>query len=296
MKTPFFSIIMPTYNRAAFLAVAIESVLTQTFENWELVVVDDGSADNTKEVVLSFNNSKIKYLFQSNSERCAARNNGINHSEGQYICFLDSDDYYLQNHLKSLYQAIESSDFPEAVFITDVVREEKGKLTKVAHEPIENYLNNVCYILCVRESVIPARVCIHSNIVKKFQFASDITISEDAELLTRIGAKYPFIQVPQHTVVYHLHEENSTNRFKNPYASQLVALKMIFSNPSLKSFISLKIKNEKLSKCYYGIAQYYQYKKQYARMIWTLIKSIALYPGAESTKAKVYLILTGWRG
>lgn len=296
MATPFFSIITPSYNRAAFLPATIKSVLAQTFHDWELILVDDGSTDNTRELIQELNHPQIKYVYQSNSERSVARNNGIGHSTGQYICFLDSDDYYLSDHLEKLHKAIEVSGFAEAVYIVDVVRDEKGTLTEVTHEPLVNHPNNICYILCSRETVIPARICMSRNILKDYKFTTLAIPSEDAELLTRIGAKYPFIQVPQHTVVYHLHEDNSTNRSNNPFAGQLVALKMIFTNPILKPFIPRKIKNEKLSKCYYGIAQYYQYKKQYVPMILTLIRSILLNPGAVSTKAKAYLIINGWRG
>ncbi len=266
-------------------------MLAQTYQSWELIIVNDGSTDNTEEVVKFFGDSRIKYIYQKNSERSVARNNGIGQSNGQYICFLDSDDYYLDNYLENLHQAIVAGKFPKAVFITDVVRDENGVIRNVAHEKIEKHLNSVCYILCSTETVIPARVCIQVEIFKEYQFNTQLNVSEDSELLTRIAVKYPFIQVPFHTVVYHLHDDNTTNRTKNPYAGQLVALKMIFGNPDLKPFIPRIIKNQKLSKCYYGIAQYYQYKEEYWRMTWALIKSLALDPLSDMSKAKLYLII-----
>jgi glycosyltransferase involved in cell wall biosynthesis len=93
MKSPFFSIILPTYNRASFISKAIESVIDQLYNKWELIILDDGSTDNTKEIVLSFNDDRIRYIYQENKERSAARNNGIRNAKGEYICFLDSDDY-----------------------------------------------------------------------------------------------------------------------------------------------------------------------------------------------------------
>ena len=86
-----FSIIIPTYNRAAFLPKAIESVLAQTYTDWELIVVDDGSTDNTREVVAQYNDERIIYIYQENAERSAARNNGISQAKGDFICFMDSD-------------------------------------------------------------------------------------------------------------------------------------------------------------------------------------------------------------
>ena len=98
----FFSIIIPTYNRSGFLSKAIESIIVQRCEDWELIIVDDGSTDDTKKTVQEFleKDSRIRYIFQENQERSAARNNGIKHANGDWICFLDSDDVYLTNHLE----------------------------------------------------------------------------------------------------------------------------------------------------------------------------------------------------
>ena len=101
MEAPFFSIIVPTYNRAQNIKGAIESVLLQTYTSWELIIIDDGSTDHTKEVISKFTDTRINYIYQKNQERSCARNNGIKVAKGQYICFLDSDDFYLANHLQS---------------------------------------------------------------------------------------------------------------------------------------------------------------------------------------------------
>ena len=97
---PKVSVIIPTYNRAETLQRAIYSVLNQTYTNFELLVVDDGSTDDTKEVVTKINDSRICYIFQRNQERSVARNNGIRSSTGDYVSFLDSDDEYLPHKLE----------------------------------------------------------------------------------------------------------------------------------------------------------------------------------------------------
>jgi len=93
---PFFSIIIPTYNRASMIPKAIESVLQQTFVEWELIIIDDGSIDNTAEIVKTYTDSRIKYIWQENQERSVARNKGISIAKGRYICFLDSDNKYYE--------------------------------------------------------------------------------------------------------------------------------------------------------------------------------------------------------
>ena len=100
---PFFSVIIPSYNRASILPRAIESILKQTFTDWELIIVDDGSIDETKELVSSYKDSRIHDVFQKNNGVCAARNNGSAVSKGNFLCFLDSDDYVTEDWLSDFF-------------------------------------------------------------------------------------------------------------------------------------------------------------------------------------------------
>lgn len=98
---PKVSVIIPTYNRASYVVEAIESVLNQTWKDLEIIVMDDGSTDNTEEVLYPYVRSGgIKYFYQENTGKPgAARNAGLNHSKGKYICFLDSDDLLSENSI-----------------------------------------------------------------------------------------------------------------------------------------------------------------------------------------------------
>jgi len=93
MLSPKVSIVVPTYNRADFLPKAIQSVLNQTYRDWEMIIVDDGSTDNTEEVVKGYKEERIRYIVHKyNLGLSAARNTGIKNSRGKYIALLDSDD------------------------------------------------------------------------------------------------------------------------------------------------------------------------------------------------------------
>lgn len=98
-QTPLVSVIIPAYNSAKFAAKAVESVLAQTYQNYELIVIDDGSTDNTKEVLNRFA-GRVNYIFQENRGPSAARNMGIKVAQGEYICFLDADDTWLPMKLE----------------------------------------------------------------------------------------------------------------------------------------------------------------------------------------------------
>ena len=112
LLTASLSIILPTYNRAAFLPQAFDSIRSQTFEGWELIIVDDGSTDNTREVVEQFAREapqSVRYVFQENRGPGPARNLGIESARGQYVAFFDSDDVWLAHHLADCVAAFEES-------------------------------------------------------------------------------------------------------------------------------------------------------------------------------------------
>jgi glycosyltransferase involved in cell wall biosynthesis len=101
MEEKLVSVIIPTYNRASFIKETLRSVLAQTYQNFEIIIVDDGSTDDTKDVVKSIDDDRINYIYQNNSGQPAnPRNNGIKHSNGKYIAFLDSDDLWIPEKLE----------------------------------------------------------------------------------------------------------------------------------------------------------------------------------------------------
>jgi glycosyltransferase involved in cell wall biosynthesis len=113
---PFFSILIPTYNRSQLLIEAVQSALAQSFEDFEVIVVDDGGTDNTENVIGSFNSPKVSYFKTENKERGAARNFGISKAKGEYLVFMDSDDVMLPNHLETLHSHLK--DHPEDLIAT----------------------------------------------------------------------------------------------------------------------------------------------------------------------------------
>ena len=127
----FFSIIIPTYNDSAKISRAIISVINQELNEWELIVVDDGSTDETLKVVKPFlNDSRIKYLKTRNAGVSAARNTGFNESKGQFIVFLDSDDEVKPELLKDYIDKIKSEQEIGVVSCGLIINNEK-KLPRI---------------------------------------------------------------------------------------------------------------------------------------------------------------------
>lgn len=105
---PEASVMIPAYNSAALIGDVIRSVLMQTYPNFEIIVVDDGSTDGSRDVVAAFNDQRIRYHYQENHGVAVARNTGIAHSRGQHIAFLGADDLFLPHKLMQQVPVLES--------------------------------------------------------------------------------------------------------------------------------------------------------------------------------------------
>lgn len=204
-----FSIVIPTYNRADFLPKAIESVLAQTFADWELIIVDDGSTDNTKEVVSLYSDSRITYIYQENAERSAARNNGMAHSVGEYVLFLDSDDYYLSDFLAELNSEIEKNGNESCLYFHNVLVEHDGKQRPFA-EPLPNGEKNILNFLFNESRVIGVwQAVIARCFLAENMFDTRISLWEDTHLFFRLLAQFPFKQLSVQGYVAVQHEQST---------------------------------------------------------------------------------------
>jgi glycosyltransferase involved in cell wall biosynthesis len=199
------ALIIPTFNRGYCLSSTIQSVIQQTYFNWTLTIIDDGSTDNTKEVVESFNDPRIKYVYQENAERSAARNNGIVHSETNWICFLDSDDEYSSNHLSTLVEFIEKENPSPGLIVTGLLIDNgKARIKKDFLDLQANILDEIG-----RKFLIPSQVCVHSTILSNEKFDPRFRLWEDTHLWLRIAAQYPVYQIEKYTVTQHVHSEGT---------------------------------------------------------------------------------------
>ena len=284
----FFSIILPTYNRAHFLSAAINSVINQTFTDWELIIIDDGSTDNTKEVVDAFTAGKINYIWQTNQERSAARNKGIDNASGEFICFLDSDDLWRNNHLETLYNAIKLNDGLPALYFTGMCwnfpHEKKDVIFKSPKDtnPIEYVIAN---------QIGTPTVGIHHSILKVLRFNTLLRINEDVELFARIAANNKIIRIPYVTVDVIVHRENTKGQTKDYVKPQIEAMHLIFNNPLLKDKISTFFKRNVFKNLRHQHINHYIKIGNFTQMQREITLFLFLYPFDKSNKIKLVTLL-----
>lgn len=209
---PFFSIITPTYNRADFIAEMMDTVLQQRYEDYELIIVDDGSTDNTEEVAGGFKNDKVKYFKKENGERGAARNYGAEKACGDYLIFFDSDDVMYPDHLSVLFDFIQKNNWPEVVYNPyEILNKSTGKKITIWETP-----DNLKQKLAIDNFLACNSVTIRKDSFKELKFAEDrrLATAEDKELWLRAAARHSFHFNPHISFAMIEHEERSLNTIK----------------------------------------------------------------------------------
>lgn len=286
-NNPFFSVILPTYNRAHLLGKTIESIVVQIFQSWELIIIDDGSTDSTRQKVKAFRDTRIRYIYQQNQERSAARNTGIKSSKGQYVCFIDSDDYYLPMHLESFNKKIVSENYPEAVFYCDTFEDINGKLVRFRGPDIEAK-NNIEWV--VQSILGTPRTCVHHKIFEKHLFNPAIRVGEDIDLWVRIFKEYPVMYNKDCTVVFVSHKERTVDIGNETSCIEHIGLIKKIILEDKERYISETVRKKILANAWFRLAQHYDYVGRKWKSFWAYFRSLTIDPSTR-LKEKVYQMI-----
>ena len=185
MPAPFFTVIIPAYNRAATLATAIRSVLDQSFQDFEIVVVDDGSKDDPKAVVDAIADPRIRFIAQANKGGGAARNAGIDAARGRYVAPLDSDDVLLPHHLQTMKALVESGE-RLAGYARIMVDRGEGRTFLKPPRALRDGENMGEYLLCDRGFVPTITLVVERAMAAKVRYHESLRIAEDTDFAIRL--------------------------------------------------------------------------------------------------------------
>jgi len=196
--TPFFSIIIPVYNRAHVLGRALSSVLAQTCQDFEIVIVDDGSPDDPAQIVAQFADPRILFIRQPNSGGGAARNAGIDACRGRYIAPLDSDDEFLPGHLERMKQLLNGAEDTVGYARVLVDRGNGRTLLKPPRAPRPGE-HMATYLLCDRGFVPTITVCVETVLARRVRYAEHLHYGEDTDFAIRLfleGCQFVMLEEP----------------------------------------------------------------------------------------------------
>ncbi|WP_163527370.1 glycosyltransferase family 2 protein [Halobacillus ihumii] len=232
------TIVIPTYNRGHLIDRTIKSVLNQTYTNFELLIVDDASQDNTSEVVSSYKDERIRYIrLENNSKGTKPRNIGIKQSKGKFIALLDSDDEWVPNKLESQLSFIDQYKEESFLCFTDVIfkRNEVEKFSM--NNPIKDSEDIMDYILLGGNCVQTSTYMFPSELGKRVLFGLNIKKHQDWDFCLRLqqqGAK--FISLSEPLSIYNVDERGDRIANNSKYKLSLEWLNKVSDQLSEQSY------------------------------------------------------------
>ena len=288
MIKPLVSVIIPTYNRAQYICNAIDSVLAQTYRNIEVIVVDDGSTDDTR-CILSRYGPNIRYVFQNNAGPSAARNNGITKARGRLIAFLDSDDIWLPEKLERQVQLIADSRDIGLVNCGYYAIDASGKIT-TGPTIMKNYKNKKLFL---KEFMVHNILCagVSGSLIKRdcFDklglFNEDLWAGEDWDMWLRIAKHYDVKFVEEPLIKYRLHGANLCN---DTTRIEAVGKKVVARNIEKWHFMLLRKAH---SRIYLDLAHVYTAVGDRHKALMNIFKAITTYPLKTYSKDNKYQML-----
>lgn len=208
MNEIYFSIVMPVYNKEWFVEKSILSVLEQTYGNFELIIIDDGSSDNSRKVIKAINDERIKYIYQQNGGESKARNHGIRMAQYDYVAFLDSDDIWLPDFLSTMKELIIKNPGAAAYGCSYIHEQYSQTLIENMKNMKKNeevyYIHNYFDFVLNHEQSLTASttVCRKIALEKVGLFPEGLKNWVDLDLWARIGLYYDVVFTERVCVLY----------------------------------------------------------------------------------------------
>ncbi|WP_051526833.1 glycosyltransferase family 2 protein [Alkanindiges illinoisensis] len=219
-----FSVVIPLYNKELSIENTINSVLEQTYQDFEIIVVDDGSTDQSAQLIERIQDPRIRIIHQDNQGVSAARNRGIKEAKQEWIAFLDGDDLWENGHLEEICKMM--SMFPdEKVFVTSFEYSDKRKTFKHPRNTpifkIENYFKEA-----IQESLIWTSIAVISRecFSKVGYFNNNLNRGEDLDLWARLAKYYAIIKSQRVTAIYNLEDSKSLTKTKSHYHKSILSI------------------------------------------------------------------------
>lgn len=236
-----FSIIIPTYNRISFLTTTVASLLNQQYKEFEIIIVDDGSTDNTEEIITKITDSRVRYYKKENGERGAARNFGCQLARGEYVNFFDSDDLAYDSHLTVACDFIIKNNKPDIFHLNYDIKESDGKVIGIGPVHISNP-----EMLLIKNNFLSCNgVFIRKDIALTHPFPEDrrMAVAEDWALWLQLVSRYRINCLDVITSSIIMHENRSIKDWdaKKIIVRDELLIRFLFSDEKIVIFYKNKL-------------------------------------------------------
>lgn len=281
---PNVSVIIPAYNQGHYLSGAIQSVLDQTYQDFEIIVVDDGSTDNTAEVAKSFSDTRVRYIYQKNGGLSAARNTGIRNSTGSYVTFLDSDDLFFPKHLDTLATMLnEKSDIGFVAGQTIPIDNEGNYLSEVPKSNTRELGDQFLLGNLLPVGSMMVRRC---WLDKVGPFDESLRAYEDWELwlrLVRAGCQMTSVEQP--VFQYRFHGEQMTRDGDRMRTATFAVLDKIYSDSATLPASWQNLRDQAYSYAHLRAAAHAYSAGTFANAKTELVEAVRLHPALCANNA-----------
>ncbi len=279
MKTPLVSAIIPNYNYSQYLREAIESVLGQTYSKLEIIVVDDGSEDNSRQIIKSYAD-KIKPIFQQNQGVAAARNRGVAESNGEYIAFLDADDAWLPEKIEKQVELLISNPELGLVYVNVMEIDGEGREINERSDGLSGWVGKDL-LLFERPVVLGggSGVMIPRTVFDQVSgFDPQMSTSADWDLYFRIGSRFPVDFVSEKLLRYRIHNSNMHGNIAVMEHDMVLGFEKAFSSgavaPRRECYGNL---HKTLAGSYFNAGKYRDFVRHTVLSVWNRPSHIAYF-------------------
>lgn len=253
---PKVSIIIPTYNRSHIIARTIDCALSQTFTDFEVLVIDDGSTDNTADIIVRMQDSKIRYFKKENGGASSARNFGLEKTRGELIAFLDSDDLWPNDYLSKMLVYFEDDPELAVAYCLTKVQKDDGEIIDSDSQE-RCYSGNITANLFVNSVVWPSGAVVRKSMADGVTFDESLRNSEDFDFFLRLSVKGRFVFVKDVKVLRGSSADSLSNSC-GINCSRILVLERFYNHLGGKSIIPPSSATKKLGHSYRRIAERYR--------------------------------------
>jgi glycosyltransferase involved in cell wall biosynthesis len=226
---PLISVIIPVYNGEKTIQETIESVLTQTFTDLELIVINDGSQDTTLEIVERIPDPRLKVFSYPNAGQAASRNRGISHACGEYISFIDADDLWIPDKLEAQLKALQENPKAAVAYSWTKCIDESGQFSRRgSHISVTGDVYGKLLLLDFIENGSNPLIRVQA-LTEIGNFEESMTPSEDRDLWLRLAARYHFVAVPSPQILYRQSVNSASANISRMEAASLRVIERAFN-------------------------------------------------------------------
>ena len=294
---PIFSVIIPTYNRSKLVKEAIGSVLKQIFTDFEILVIDDGSTDDTRSVMEQISDRRLKYFYKSNSGQSSARNLGLLRAKGEFVAYLDEDDLWPADYLFILAKQLEQHEEYGAAYARVIVSYPDGRKRELGSE--DRYRSGwiTRHIIEHYPDLMPSATCFRRSVCKGIFWDEAIIRNPDYDYFLRMSTKIRFLFVPNAFVIKR-DMPDSLSSLTDPIAHLNVArtLERFYFQLGGDKYVSLEATKRKISHRYRKAAKISQSLGNHSVAACLFRKAASYYPTDMRLYIDMFRVLLKGKG